>query len=63
MAKIKKGILPRDEIKKITTGLFFAQFLDGGMSGGQLDNKLKNNTKSFQVAHNTESFQSQSWPP
>ena len=45
MAKIIKGILPRDEIKKITTGLFSAQFLDGGMSGGQLGNKLKNNTQ------------------
>ena len=45
MAKIIKGILPRDDIKKITTGLFSAQFLDGGMSGGQLGNKLKNNTQ------------------
>ena len=57
MAKIIKGILPRDEIKKITTGLFSAQFLDGGMSGGQLGNKLKNNTQVPQIAHNTESFQ------
>lgn len=45
MAKIIKGILPRNEIKKITTGLFSAQFLDGGMSGGHLGNKLKNNTQ------------------
>jgi len=45
MAKIIRGILPRDEIKKITAGLFSAQFLDGGMSGGQLGNKLKNNTQ------------------
>ena len=55
MAKIIKGILPRDEIKKITTGLFSAQFLDGGMSGGQLGNKLKT-MQSPQIAHNTESF-------
>ena len=45
MAKILKGVLPKDEIKKITTGLFSAQFSDGGMSGGQLGNKLKNNTQ------------------
>ena len=45
MTKIIKGILQRDAIKKITTGLFSAQFLDGGMSGGQLGNKLKNNTQ------------------
>ena len=61
MAKIIKGILPRDEIKKITTGLFSAQFLDGGMSGGQLGNKLKKIPKSPQTAHNTESFQNQLW--
>ena len=53
MAKIIKGILPRDEIKKITTGLFSAQFLDGGMSGGQLGNKLKNNT---QVSPNSPQY-------
>ena len=49
MAKIIKGILPRDEIKKITTGLFSAQFLDGGMSGGQLGKKLKNNNVKVEI--------------
>ena len=55
MTKIIK-VYCSDAIKKITTGLFSAQFLDGGMSGGQLGNKLKNNTEFLQVAHNTGSF-------
>ena len=45
MAKVIKGLLPKDEIKKITTGLFSVQFMDGGMSGGVLGDKLKSNTQ------------------
>ena len=46
MAKVIKGLLPKDEIKKITTGLFSAQFMDGGMSGGVLGDKLRATLKS-----------------
>ena len=45
MTEIIQNLLSKDEIRAITSGLFSAQFLDGGMSGGLLGSQLKNNTQ------------------
>lgn len=45
MSEVIQGLLSKDEVRAITTGLFSAQFMDGGMSGGLLGVQLKNNTQ------------------